>query len=263
MKSRELRTNLLIGRLREMYKNERSEPIINVAKLQVRKVLVICPHADDEIVGCGGAIIHFSKKKKVEVHVLVCTKESTRSIAKSYAFNPMHRVRESYQAKEIMGYQHLHYFNFPELGFNGRPGNKKKLEVQLNEFIQGLRPDCIFVPNSEEMHPDHRVIGGLMNNIIHEGKKKGQFDFIRYVLIYEVWGPVKMNSYFQISKSAKTKMENGMSCYRSQMASVDYKRIIEFLGNQRRQKFNQFNTHIKGFKKTLIEGYTLIQNDNF
>ena len=86
---------------------------------------------------------------------------------------------------------------------------------------------------------------------------------MRYLLIYEVWGPVKMNSYFQISKAAKTKMEDGISCYRSQMASVDYKRIIEFLGDQRRQKFNQFNTQFKGFKKSLIEGYTLIKKENF
>ena len=257
MKARELRTKLLLSSLKRMYSKEVSDPRTDISKLPMKKILVICPHADDEIIGCGAALMHFTKKN-VETHVLVVTKESNKSIANNYFYNPEHRIKESYEAKEILGYDKLHYFDFPELGLQEDEGLQQQFVERLEEFINTINPDCVFVPNDQELHPDHRVIGELSKALIKSKKQTGAFPNIKYLLVYEVWGPIEMNSYLPVSRRSREKKELSISCYRSQMASVDYKAIMNFIGDHRRRKINESHIFSNCSKKLLFEGYNLL-----
>lgn len=232
MVKREIRTKFLIQRLSKVFKDSYSKNAKDLSNLSAKKVLIISPHADDEVIGCGAAINHFVKNQ-AEVTVLVVTKECQRSIAKSYNYTAEQRIVESHMAREILGYQNLVYFEYPELELNTNRTLRKKFHNELSKFLLELNPECVFIPNAKEMHPDHRAIGESCRKVIVEGKRNNLFSSIKNMLIYEVWGPINMNTYLEISEESKLKKERSISCYKSQVASVDYKAIINFIGKFR------------------------------
>ena len=42
----------------------------------MKNVLIISPHPDDEIMGCGGTLIKYSKSKKIKTYWLIVTKDN-------------------------------------------------------------------------------------------------------------------------------------------------------------------------------------------
>lgn len=261
MDKKEIRTKFLLQRLSKVYQGSCSSHVKDLSNLSAKKVLFISPHADDEVIGCGAAINHFVNQQHAEVTVLVVTKEVQRSIAKSYDYTAEQRIDESHEAKEVLGYQNLIYFDFPELELNRNEALRKEFYEQLSSFLQNLKPECVFIPNAQEMHPDHRSIGQLSWDVIVEGKRNNIFESIKNTLIYEVWGPVNMNAYLEISEESRLKKEKSISCYKSQMASVDYKAVINFIGTFRGAILRESKIVIDEVKTKMYEGYRIFEDN--
>lgn len=255
MDTKNVRTRLLIGQLSKVFTNKCAVDLKDIRDLHPKKVLVIAPHADDEVIGCGAAIEHFVQKG-VEVCVLIVTQESDRSIAKSYQYIPEQRVEESYEAKSILGYHELLYFDFPELKLPNDRALQDRYCEELAALIETRRPDCIFIPNVNEMHPDHRIIGQLSLLAISESINEQRLRRPAMV-IYEIWGPVRMNSYLEISEEAYSKKIRSIHCYKSQMCSVDYEQIIRFIGNSRGSDLRQTGGKREHIAATMAEAYEL------
>ena len=252
MGSKEFRTQLLIQKLTKIFQNHYSENCKNLLDIPLKKVLVIAPHADDEVIGCGAAIDYFIKNN-IEVYVLIVTQEADKSIAKKYNYTPQQRVQESIEAQKILGYENLIYFDYPELGFKENQQVKTSFYNQLDALLCEIEPQCIFLPNTKEMHPDHRAIGEISQNLIADAKVNNKYNFLEYLFIYEVWGPIYMNAYLEVSEETKQKKEQSILCYKSQLSSIDYLQIMNFIGTFRATVLNK----IKNKKLKLVEGYTL------
>lgn len=234
MKDKSFRTKLLVDMLKRVYNDTKvnSETIININLSEMDNVLIIAPHADDEVIGCGGLISHLVTKKK-KITILIITQESTRSISKRVENSVSIRISESYAAKQKLGYNDLIYFNFPELELSNESELSKQFIYKLNSIIDDVQPQNIFIPNMNERHPDHRFIGNRSLELIKNKIKNKELSQIVQLFIYEVWGPINMNSYFLFPKNIMKSKIDAMRCYQTQLESVDYLSILKFINSYR------------------------------
>jgi LmbE family N-acetylglucosaminyl deacetylase len=258
MTPKEVRTKILLGQLSKLFNKPYAKACKDVASLPIENVLVVAPHADDEVIGCGAAIDHFVRNG-AQVTVLIVTQESQKSIAKQYNYEAGERIEESKRAKGVLGYQELIYFDFPELGLRDKNRVQVDFAQRLQDLIFKIRPNTVFIPNDKEMHPDHKVVGSVALSVITEGKIKSQFNFLQFVLIYEVWGPVFMNSFLRVSHNAKQKKKRSIGCYESQLSSVDYNQIMDFVGKRRASDLKKLPENPIHVRQQLAEAYTLFE----
>lgn len=111
-----------------------------------KKILVIAPHADDEILGCGGYLLS-QKKEGAEIHVLFGT------IGGSHKLQHLEeRIKEARKATDAIGASfNIAYTNKDaELDTLGAKEIVTKIDSELDFF----KPDEVFI-NYPSTHQDH------------------------------------------------------------------------------------------------------------
>jgi LmbE family N-acetylglucosaminyl deacetylase len=115
-------------------------------------MLVIAPHPDDEVLGCGGTIARCAAAGTT-VHVaIVTTGRSPRFDEESVT-----RVRaEAEKAHTLLGVAEAHFLDLPAAELDG------VTHAELNEAIGGLvnrvRPKTLFLPFVGDIHLDHQLV---------------------------------------------------------------------------------------------------------
>ncbi|MBQ0036868.1 MAG: PIG-L family deacetylase [Firmicutes bacterium] len=116
------------------------------------KILVIAPHPDDEVLGCGGIISRFAKEGH-QVFVCIATKgclplfdEKDNIIDK----------KECLEAHKIMGVKDTIFLDFPAAMLETVPRNE--LNKAFIELIQKVKPEEVYIPHKGDMHIDHKMI---------------------------------------------------------------------------------------------------------
>ena len=74
-----------------------------------KKVLILSPHADDEILGCGGFISKFSKLN-YQISVLILT-NANKGAPEMYSPKEIEKIREEKNANRIIGTKKLFFEN--------------------------------------------------------------------------------------------------------------------------------------------------------
>lgn len=118
----------------------------------IRKALVLAPHPDDEVLGCGGTIAHIAKVGG-HVHVGIVTR------ADGPGFPPDTVAigrREAAAAHGVLGVRQTHYLDQPAVGLDMISG--AELNRVVGELVESLAPDTLFVPFLGDVHVDHQRI---------------------------------------------------------------------------------------------------------
>ena len=105
------------------------------------KVLIIAPHPDDEVLGCGGIIKKMTTEHK-EVWILIVS----RGKKDIYAEERIHNVRtEALEAHKILGVKGTRFLEYPapELDLI----SVSELAFAISEVINELEPAIIFLPH--------------------------------------------------------------------------------------------------------------------
>ncbi|MEI7917971.1 MAG: PIG-L family deacetylase [Candidatus Saccharibacteria bacterium] len=157
-----------------------------------KKVLIIAPHQDDEIIGCGGLICYAIEKKwLVEVaHVFL----GTSGIP--YVDDPSTcatiRNQEALDAAEISGYKVL-----DNLGFIDRDRSAdSQIQSAIIKLIRRQKPDVILLPHKGESDLEHQIVYTAGKEAVWlsaTNVSKGNEATITHkikVLYYEVWKPI-------------------------------------------------------------------------
>jgi LmbE family N-acetylglucosaminyl deacetylase len=120
---------------------------------EYKKILIIVAHPDDEILGCGGTILKFKKKGKIQV-LFTCNTYDKRINPKNIK---KYRERQVL-AKKVSSFMKINKPVF--LNFNGLSLKREditEMARSIHDQIMKFKPDTIFTHCIDDNHHDHRA----------------------------------------------------------------------------------------------------------
>ena len=215
-------------------------------RLRARRVLVVAPHADDETLGCGGALAGLLEDG-AQVDVLVVTDGAgdEPDAARRRETGEL-RLAETRRALEALGGGSVRCAFLPDRGLSERVPD---VALLLEEALLAARPDLVFVPSPVEMHPDHRAVaeaflaafsadaGRLLSLALPEGSRAA---------FYEVSQPIRPNVLVDVSAHAGRKAA-AIGAFASQLPGRDYAAFSRGLSDFRRLTLPATVTAAEGY----------------
>ena len=125
------------------------------------RLLVVAPHPDDEVFGCGG-LIHEVKKAGGKVYVLYLTVGTTKDFSKKGESTADERLSEVEKVVDFFGIDG-HRIVFPgdkfHLQLDVLPQKQLIHEIERGESIsiEALKPTIVASPSPHDYNQDHRA----------------------------------------------------------------------------------------------------------
>ena len=115
-------------------------------------VLIIAPHPDDEVLGCGGTI---AKRASQGHNVYVCV--VTKGVEPLFHEKDVEQVRaECREADRILGVKETFFLDYPAVRLEEVP--RYQLNSGILKAIQSVSPDEVYLPHRGDMQMDHKMI---------------------------------------------------------------------------------------------------------
>lgn len=192
--------------------------IFNKSALEWRpsgeRIVVLAPHMDDEVIGCGGTLArHIACGSHVTVVFLTdgAGGGAAGHAAAGETSITVIRKREAQLALAELGITHLVFLDAED----GRLGAAAYVVDALRAALAAARPDIVYLPFFLEEHPDHRAASTLLAAAVSGAGMSFQCHG------YEVWTPLFPNCLVRIDETVEAK-RRAIGHYRSQLAEVDY-----------------------------------------
>ena len=142
------------------------------------KTLVIAPHPDDELLGCGGTLLKRSQggSELAWLLVTIMSPEEGWSVDKIES-----RSREIESVRSGLGIRpkNLFQLDFPTTRLDSFPLGD--IVQRLAEVFDSFKPEEIFLPHPNDAHSDHRVC----YNAAMACSKWFRYPFLKKILTYE------------------------------------------------------------------------------
>lgn len=193
------------------------------------KILVIAPHPDDEVLGCGGTIKKCSEKGD-EVFLCIVTKAYIPDWPEDFIEE---REREIKSSSEILKIKKTFFLGFPTVKIDTVP--QKQLNDSISKVIVEVDPETVFIPFSGDINKDHKLVSE--SALVALRPKPGSS--VKKVFCYEVlseteWskplgkteGVFVANCYEDISDYLEDKLK-AMRCYKSELKEFPHPRSLE------------------------------------
>lgn len=121
----------------------------------MKKVLVLAPHPDDEILGCGGSIAkHISNGDDVYVAIMTNGNIGAPEI---YSEQQVDTVRtETKIAHKMLKVKDTFWFDFPAPRLDDHP--QYLIANAISELLDKIEPCLLYVPHKGDLHLDHSAI---------------------------------------------------------------------------------------------------------
>jgi LmbE family N-acetylglucosaminyl deacetylase len=175
------------------------------------KTIVLAPHMDDEVLGCGGTIArHAAAGSDIAVVFLTDGRLAGRHDQRPEEIVSV-RKAEARCAAHILGIRTLIFLDAED----GRLRSDTLVASRLREVLERERPEILYLPSFLERHSDHRAANG----VLLEATRGSAVSF--ECRAYEVWTPLFPNCLVGIDATIQLKKQ-ALNCYRSQLAAVDY-----------------------------------------
>ena len=220
-----------------------------------KKILVLSPHADDEILGCGGFISKYSKLK-YNIFVLILT-NANKGAPEIFSEEKINKIRnEAKRANNIIGTSKIFFENLPALNLNNYPFYK--ITEIIENYLKNIDPEIVLIPSSNDIHEDHKIIFKAAKVSMRTNKKRN----IKKILSYEVLSETEWNeneksfnpNYFVNLK--KSEIDNKVKAflkYKSQVKKFPHPRSKEAIINLSKVRGSQsFMEYAEAFKVEKI-----------
>lgn len=143
-----------------------------------QRVLVVAPHPDDEVAGCGGVILlHGEAGDRVTV-LHVTDGRASRALgldAPTMAQRRRHEAEASVRALDVADWQWL--------GLPEREWKDADLAEPLERVITDLAPHIVYAPSRVDFHPEHYAVARVL-------AERRALDAVRAIRIYQVQVPL-------------------------------------------------------------------------
>ncbi|MFP5288660.1 MAG: PIG-L family deacetylase, partial [Thermoanaerobaculia bacterium] len=236
--------------------NESLQPPGWTERVRAERVLIVAPHYDDEVLGCGGLAAQLAAGGAV-VRVLFLTDGSggVEEVEDRDAYRERRR-QEAEQAVTALGAEGCDSLALPD----------GALDRHLCEAEQGLRgallaqrPDLLLVPHPLEVTRDHQAAFAAVHRLlmpVRDDDRDGLAGALRglRILLYEVNHPGHPDLLVDVTAEQGV-IESAMAAYASQEERHPY--LNAALGLRR------FRTLSLGPEVKLAEGYRRLRVEDF
>lgn len=191
------------------------------------KVLVIAPHMDDEVLGCGGVIAkHLKNKDDVFVCFIANRIYHHRFDKEKNDIEKLHAM----EAKKILGYKHA---TFLELSDERLDISIQDIIILLEKFVNKIKPVLVYVPFQGDNNQDHRAVFDAARVVL----RPVAAPFIDSVYMYEIPSSTEQspplagntflpNYYADIEKYINKKIK-AFACYKTEKRAYPHPRSKE------------------------------------
>jgi LmbE family N-acetylglucosaminyl deacetylase/GT2 family glycosyltransferase len=173
-----------------------------------RRVLVVAPHPDDEVFGCGGMLALHAELGH-EVRVVILSDGAAGDPDGDRDDLVALRERESRQAGAVLGVTDYRFLGLPDGGLGGRADLVQRIRDELDDF----EPELVYGPGAQELHPDHRAASRALIAALAAGAP-------RRVLLFGVNVQVPAGVLFDTTRVFEKKQQ-AIQCFASQLAYHD------------------------------------------
>lgn len=187
-------------------------------------VLVLAPHPDDEVLGCGGALCrHSAAGDRVAAVFLTSGELGMKQLPREDAWRI--REREARAAAQVLGLAGVEFLRGPDWGLTEA---KKKVARDLLPLLQREQPELIYLPHPADWHPDHQATWPLLRGALarHGGKAPE-------LRAYEVWTPLPEFDHVVDITTLMPRKLRALRAHKSQLGEFDYVRAVKGLNQFR------------------------------
>ncbi|SRR5579883_382476 len=190
------------------------------------QILIIAPHPDDEVLGCGGTIAKLAAEGH-DVVVAIITKASTSLFPKELIEQGR---KEALLAHKLLGVKDTIFCDLPAAGLDKT--DHSEINQVLGKLISEFEPDMLFIPFLGDMHLDHQRI--FVSALV--AARPNQAVFPKKILAYETLSETNWNApyltpgfhpnyFFDISKFLDQKLK-AFATYESQLKTFPHERSL-------------------------------------
>lgn len=199
-----------------------------------KSALIIAPHQDDEVLGCGG-LIAYKREHNLSVDVVFVTDGSA-----SHHWHPNFqsgelipiRREEALTASSILGVdaEKIHFLNKPDNQLRLlNPTERQNTVEELAKILESCQPEEVYVPHRQDRIKDHEITYELVQEAINLSGI--QVEVLQYP-IWVLWKSLLFRdlrldelagAYRLTIHSVQYKKQQALNIYRSQCISIDGK----------------------------------------
>ena len=194
--------------------------------------VIISPHDDDGIIGCGG-IIHTLKQKPI---IIIVTDGSLGYVYPEQANDIVNiRKQEAFLAYASLDVpeENIIFLEYPDMSLrnyqswtsnNGQEGGYQRFFKIFRQY----QPQTIFLPYKHDPHPDHQCAFDIGWNALLRASKKRMLNFgspivLEHVFMYQVWQhlPTTIDVFgYKLNEQAKRAKNKAIQFFQSQINTI-------------------------------------------
>jgi len=197
-------------------------------KKPIHRTIVIAPHPDDELLGCGGTLLRRGHEGSVLAWVIVTSMHESSGFSARSIQSRAEEV-EKVRAGLKISKKNLYELNFPTTALDIIP--LSKIIESISHVFEEFQPNEVFVPHFGDAHSDHRIVF----NAVAACTKWFRYPSISSVLAYETPSETDhalsqndafvANKYVDIEHHIKSKLEL-LRVYKSELGKYPFPRSI-------------------------------------
>lgn len=198
------------------------------------RILVLAPHPDDDIIGCGGSIANLTAQGH-EVVILYLTSGESGSLEVDPPQLARTREEEARRAGQLLGVREFLFWRQPDGFLTG----SADIINQLVRLIRARQFSTVYLPHQQEANRDHATACRIGLEACQRASGPWFKDCgltpwsVDNILGYEVWTPLQQVTYVEdISDMMEIKIQ-ALQQHHSQVSVLAYDKAVQGLNQYR------------------------------
>ncbi len=198
-----------------------SSPPGSTEDVRAASALVLAPHYDDEVLGCGGLVARLTASGAVARVLFLSDSAGDSSQADERRAYSQRRREEAKAAAEVLGVAGIDHLDLPDGGLSQ---HLDAIAEGIRRALLSQRPRLLLVPSPLELSADHRAAFGALHRLLGGLRPEDPLwptvqDL--EILAYEINRPLYPDLLVDIGEQVPV-LERAMACYGSQQEQHDY-----------------------------------------